>query len=344
MGGRTQDKDKIKDHTIFELRKKSNVKIQGSQHGHATANLKRIRDKMMKLFESLKQEVLTVDDLYDNRLITPAQAKSFNERSAGWIVPEETNEKGGIIGQWLGEYLKEIQVQEVICNGDEEGDIEEEKRKELEEDFLLSGPSANGDKIDDRLKGDWFAMGRQYTVENPAGVTMAEIQQARRVQNVWDLEGYMRAALYHHLRTEFINKIWNEVINLNKDYQRYCQMLKISRLETDAHIVSKAKLIGMTTTGLAKYRSIIAAIGPKIVLIEEAAEALEGPVVVACMPSVEHLILVGDHKQLRGHCSDMNLSDDPYYLDISMFERLVTNEVPYVTLRTQRRGFPYSQR
>jgi helicase required for RNAi-mediated heterochromatin assembly 1 len=341
MGGRTQDKDKIKEHTIFELRMKSNVKIQGSQHGYATANLKRIRDKMMKLFECLKQEVLTVDDLYENGLITAAQAKSFNERSAGWIVPEETDAKGGIIGQWLGEYFREIQIQDIIDGDYEVGDIEPEKRKELEEDFLLSGPGANGDKIDDRLKGDWFAMGRQYTVENPVDVTMAEIQQAKRVQNVWDIEGYMRAALYHHLRTEFIKRIWNEVINLNREYQHYCQILKISRLESDAHIISKAKLVGMTTTGLAKYRSMIAAVGPKIVLIEEAAEALEGPVVVACMPSVEHLILVGDHKQLRGHCSDINLSDDPYYLDISMFERLVTNELPYETLRIQRREFSY---
>ncbi|KAI5843438.1 hypothetical protein DFP73DRAFT_552098 [Morchella snyderi] len=332
MGGRTQDKDKIKDHTMFELRMKSNVKIQGSQHGYALANIKKIRDKMMELFECLKQEVLTVDDLYDSRLITPAQAKSFNERSAGWILPEETNAKGGIIGQWLGEHFNEIKAQETIGGEFEEADIEEEKRKEVEVEF--------GRPDDGRLKGDWFTMYRQYTVDKPSGVTMADIQLAKRVQNVWDIEGYMRAALYHHLRTQFITKIWNKVVNLNKDYQHYCQLLKISKMETDAHIISKNKIIGMTTTGLAKNRSIIAAVGPKIVLIEEAAEALEGPVVVACMPSVEHLILVGDHKQLRGHCSDINLSDDPYYLDISMFERLVTNELPYETLRTQRRMRP----
>lgn len=113
MGGRTQDKDKIKDHTIFELRKKSKFKIQGSQFGHATVNLKRIREKMMNLFESLKQEVLTVDDLYGNRLITAAQAKSFNERSAGWIVPEETNEKGVSLANGLVSTLKKFRFRKL---------------------------------------------------------------------------------------------------------------------------------------------------------------------------------------------------------------------------------------
>lgn len=37
---------------------------------------------------------------------------------------------------------------------------------------------------------------------------------------------------------------------------------------------------------------------PYQVLVEEAAETLEAPVTVACLPTLEHLILVGDHKQL----------------------------------------------
>ena len=34
------------------------------------------------------------------------------------------------------------------------------------------------------------------------------------------------------------------------------------------------------------------------ILVEEAAEILEAPVTVACLPTLEHLILVGDHEQL----------------------------------------------
>jgi helicase required for RNAi-mediated heterochromatin assembly 1 len=81
------------------------------------------------------------------------------------------------------------------------------------------------------------------------------------------------------------------------------QDLKIGKWEVDAIILQSAKVIGMTTTGLSKYRGLVASLKPRVVLIEEAAETLEGLVMAACVESLEHLILVGDHKQLRGHCS-----------------------------------------
>lgn len=115
---------------------------------------------------------------------------------------------------------------------------------------------------------------------------------------------------------------------------------KIGRWETDYNYLKQARVIGMTTTGLSKYRGLIQSLQPKVVLIEEAAETLEGFVSAACMTSVEHLILVGDHQQLRGHVNDQGLEGNPFYLDVSMFERLVRNYVDYNQLRRQRRMIP----
>ena len=86
--------------------------------------------------------------------------------------------------------------------------------------------------------------------------------------------------------------------------------------ELDYNYLKEAKIIGMTTTGLSKYRGLIQSLEPKIVLVEEAAETLEAFVSVACfkryvwhspwqmmglkVSSLEQLILVGDHLQLRG--------------------------------------------
>lgn len=42
---------------------------------------------------------------------------------------------------------------------------------------------------------------------------------------------------------------------------------------------------------------MISALQPKIMIIEEASEALEQYVVASCFESLEHLILVGDHLQ-----------------------------------------------
>lgn len=83
---------------------------------------------------------------------------------------------------------------------------------------------------------------------------------------------------------------------------------------------------------------------PKTILIEEAAETLESPVAVACIPSLQNLILVGDHQQLRPHTQDRTHEGKPYYLNVSLFERLVNNDIEFNTLMKQRRMVPEIRR
>lgn len=97
------------------------------------------------------------------------------------------------------------------------------------------------------------------------------------------------------------------------------------------------KVIGCTTTGLSKYRGLLSALQPRTLLIEEAAETLEGTVIAGMFDSLERLILVGDHKQLQAHCNVRALEVEPYFLNMSMFERLVNNGIPYTMLNEQRR-------
>ena len=79
-------------------------------------------------------------------------------------------------------------------------------------------------------------------------------------------------------------------------------------------------------------------------MIEEAAESLEGPIITACFPTVQHLILVGDHQQLRPHCNSRELAVKPFFLGISMFERLVDNEMGFDKLKVQWRMRPEIRR
>lgn len=102
----------------------------------------------------------------------------------------------------------------------------------------------------------------------------------------------------------------------------------------------KIKVIGCTTTGLAKYRPLLAALKPRTLLIEEAAETLEGTVAAGLVESLEQLILVGDHKQLQASCAIPALEVAPYHMNMSMFERLLKNGVSYVMLNQQRRMIP----
>ena len=59
-------------------------------------------------------------------------------------------------------------------------------------------------------------------------------------------------------------------------------------------------------------------------LIEEAAGTLESPIAVVCFETIEHLILVGDHQQLRGHCNDARLAIMPFFLGMYNFGLPVT--------------------
>ena len=75
----------------------------------------------------------------------------------------------------------------------------------------------------------------------------------------------------------------------------------------------------MTTTCAAKYRHVLNEICPKIVLIEEAAEVLEAHIITSLTKGCQHLILIGDHQQLRPTPAVYDLAKT-YKLDVSLFE------------------------
>lgn len=57
----------------------------------------------------------------------------------------------------------------------------------------------------------------------------------------------------------------------------------------------------MTTTGAAKYRKALQELRPRVVIVEEAAEVLEAHIVTTLSEACQHLILIGDHQQVRAH-------------------------------------------
>ena len=87
----------------------------------------------------------------------------------------------------------------------------------------------------------------------------------------------------------------------------------------------------MTTTGAAKFKALLSEIHSEIMIVEEAAQILEAHMATSLTPSIKHLILIGDHEQLRPNVNTMDLSEK-YKLDISMFERLINNGFKNVML------------
>ena len=61
-------------------------------------------------------------------------------------------------------------------------------------------------------------------------------------------------------------------------------------------------------------------------VVEEAAEVLEAHIVTSMPETTEHLILIGDHQQLKPSPTVYHLAKD-YKLDMSLFERMVSLHV-----------------
>ena len=109
--------------------------------------------------------------------------------------------------------------------------------------------------------------------------------------------------------------------------------------EENLFILKKARVIGMTTTGAGKHRSILQRICPQIVLVEEAAEVLEAHIITSLTKGCQHLILIGDHQQLRPTPAVYELAKK-YNLDVSLFERMVNVGIQCETLNVQHRMRP----
>ncbi|VVC44292.1 P-loop containing nucleoside triphosphate hydrolase [Cinara cedri] len=103
--------------------------------------------------------------------------------------------------------------------------------------------------------------------------------------------------------------------------------------------IMHSHVVGLTTTGASMRYSLLVNIKPPIVIVEEAAEVLESYVVTSLTKFCQHVILIGDHKQLRPRTASFTLSKQ-FDFDVSLFERMVQNGFPYHTLVTQYRMCP----
>ena len=113
---------------------------------------------------------------------------------------------------------------------------------------------------------------------------------------------------------------------------------EIIRME-EYEVLREACVIGMTTACAAKYRSILKEIRPRIVIVEEAAEVLEAHIIASLTSGCQHLILIGDHQQLRPTPAVYDLAKR-YKLDVSLFERMVNVGIQCETLNVQHRMRP----
>ena len=347
LGGFTTDFENIKPRTLHEV--KQLVKkpdIRGGARGPAMIKMRRLTSDMTAILRPLMEGTLIRPEVFvQYSIITEAQRESLIEGTKDWLRCSEPDKEPGDIELWLGKEIRDANVSQTLQFFDfptEEVDLEYEQLREAETEAKID----EDDEID-TLRGLCVRLNEPFTGNagpySPLN-TERKLKMQLEEQDLWKIKHSYRGAIYCYMQRQVKLAIRDAFRQKAAEHTVLVKELKTGRWEIEANFLERAKIIGCTTTGLSKNRGLIASVKPKIIMIEEAAETLEAFVTAACMPSLEHLILVGDHQQLRGHCQCTDLEGFPFFLDVSMFERLVRHSIGHTQLIKQRRMIPEIRR
>lgn len=284
-------------------------------------------------------EAITGLLLLDHKLITQEQYNSLHDDT--WVMGHSgQNLPRSDLHNWVGEdQMCRLEIKCPPINTSFEEEELEEQYEKLNEEEGEARKKLNEDDFE-TLKGDFHELRQSWTGRRNAKCTPKILKSLlAKNKDLFEVDEQFRGELYCYFVSE-VKRILRQKFRENcQAYMRCSANLKIGKWETDARLIMKlqTKVIGCTTTGLSKYRGLIASLRPRTLLVEEAAETVEGTVLAAMFESLQHLILVGDHQQLQATCNRSDLAIHPYNLSVSMFERLVNNNFGFEMLKKQRR-------
>ncbi|KDN33760.1 hypothetical protein RSAG8_13147, partial [Rhizoctonia solani AG-8 WAC10335] len=170
---------------------------------------------------------------------------------------------------------------------------------------------------------------------NPRVWRMSQRERAT-LYEAWSIEA---SDLTHAGQIENFEVLRQRHVDVSAQHTEIMQQLK-------AEILSRSDIVGCTTTGAAKYVSMLSGMGPKVMIVEEAGQVLESHILASLVMSVEHVILIGDPLQLRPNINSYKLAtDNPktgkiYKFDQSLMERLSSSGFPMSQIDVQRRMRP----
>ncbi|KAJ4385997.1 hypothetical protein N0V93_008888 [Gnomoniopsis smithogilvyi] len=326
VGGRT-DNDEIAQRTMYELRQAFKLGGQGKY-------LEKQRLLIAERFEALVHNVfggtglLDPKALYEAGVLSEAQYRSLSDED--W---EESNDDAAM-DSWLGnERIERIRQMDDL-------DFEEFEALDVLDENL------NDEKVDtedDPIRGRFVTLSSQHTGQRPHASSWEARCRAllEKHSDLYDIPRGYRGGVYQVLELKLRKATEAKFRRILEDAVEQAQEGKARGWIRDLRVVDRhcIDIVGCTTTGLTKYRGFLSAIQPKVLLIEEAAETREANIASALFPSLQQLILVGDHQQLPPSCDIARLAKDPYNLNVSLFERLV-DVLPYTMLNCQRRMAP----
>ncbi|KAK2554522.1 NFX1-type zinc finger-containing protein 1 [Acropora cervicornis] len=266
----------------------------------------------------------------------------MSECHVRWFEGKQTERLGKLLCHWLG-----VQI---VASRDSKNDRDVNSN----EDFQMQVPVRNFSNEEDfqdddgekAVKPSEVTICTAEDTKNPARLRR-NLQQEfvtsedgiKRYRDLKQLSVNQRWKLYRFWVQKTENHYLNELQKKQPDYERALARKFELMLQEDFHVLRNARVIGMTTTCAARYRRILQRIRPKIILVEEAAEVLEAHIITSLTKGCQHLILIGDHQQLRPKPAVYELAKK-YKLDVSLFERMMKVGIQCERLSVQHRMRP----
>ncbi|GKT21792.1 DNA2/NAM7-like helicase like protein [Aduncisulcus paluster] len=172
--------------------------------------------------------------------------------------------------------------------------------------------------------------------------------------SLWEINLFSRLRFFY-TRLQHINeRVRKELPNALKECRKYHDDLKLYRSIRDAYGLKQTPLLAMTSNVAARELNLLRELRPTTLICEESGEMNMAQNVALLLPSLQHVVMLGDHNQLRPeveHELSSNYfkkgkrfgTDELYNFDVSLFEYIsqhCTHFGKTCLLKVQRRMAP----
>lgn len=374
IGGRGKN-EAISKFQLKYLKKKSSFRNK-----HVPAHLKSAMVRQREQLKLLKTKINDLNNLIENSIRTvlnELELKEFipllqyHSLKYGYFDQGCGQHFESTIYDWLGinlQVMETISVKQHVVHSknlfavsndeldyvqsEDEGDIEYiENERNIDvydfEDMPMQFYNRKWEEFVDSKNSDWQTQESNEYHKKMRNHIKDRLKQseamkediALKINNIWMLDIDKRWQLYKYWEQKYVDELKQKLFALQEELKERFDKMAEMEAEEDLHILHTADIVGVTTTGAAKYRHLIQKLNPRILVVEEAAEILESHIVTSLAPRTQHLILIGDQQQLRPIPCVYKLAKE-YNMDVSLFERMIKNDINYCKLSVQHRMRP----
>ncbi|CAG8649688.1 13822_t:CDS:10 [Funneliformis caledonium] len=320
----------IKPRTLFNIRSdmksSNNTNFRNRNLNLFFVKRKKIEDEMKDLCKEIGKPCLELDFIKEQGYLTDEQISSLKQDD--WYSSSSAGNDDSD-----RDYIQEWLEASISAAASKQNELDYQFFQFLSEDYGDQG--IDGGQL---TSGDFLELRNEKCIKSDVYVSEDMIREYSSAEDLWSIPQEVRVEMHRRWRRVRLEEIFDRLKHLCEQYLKFSEQIKTERIREDLFILKGARVVGMTTTAAAKYHDLLINLAPKIMIIEEAAETLEAHIVTALTPATEHLILIGDHQQLRPNTSVHDLAKN-HHLDVSLFERL-TKFLPYCQLTEQRRMRP----